>query len=247
MMKLFSLIGILVSVVFLGYKGNVVKNIKSVSKGKEEKYYYKSLTLAKENRLLKQKISTLNFNYQKMKSKNHYLKMKVSKNSPVSVSKRKIASYAPVTKFSFDSSDKDFVQDEIYQWGEYKLYTIALREYKLKNFEKSSQFFVELINQYPESKYLNESVLLKSAFSCYQTKTYYKQAINILDLMLRKHPHSKHYLKAKLWRGLSYFHSGNFKEFYSSVEEFRKKYRNTKEWSILRNYYEKIIVRSQNI
>jgi hypothetical protein len=33
---------------------------------------------------------------------------------------------------------------------------------------------------------------------------------------------------------------GEKKKFYATVEEFRKKYRNTNEWKILSSYYENI-------
>lgn len=46
---------------------------------------------------------------------------------------------------------------------------------------------------------------------------------------------------------LASFQQGDFKDFTETVEEFRKKYRNTKEWEIIRKHYEKIVVRSQNI
>lgn len=122
-----------------------------------------------------------------------------------------IASFQPIESIKRNGRGIDHVQYDIYKWGEYKLYTIANREYKLKNYTKASQFYIELINQYPESKYLSEETLMRSAFSCYQTGEYYKQAKNVLDYLLRKYPHTKHFLKAKLWRASLHFSKATLK------------------------------------
>jgi TolA-binding protein len=210
---------------------------------KSEKYYYQSLQLAKKNRELMVKVSELNHELNNEKTKNHYLKVKMDNEQ--GEAQRDLASFMPVKKLTIEGDAKDYVQYDIYKWGEQKLFSIGNREYKLKNYDKASQFYVELINQHPDSKHLTESMLMKSAFSCYQSKKYYSQAIDILDMLLKRFPHSEHYLKAKLWRGLSELQLGNFKKFFASVDEFRKKYRNTREWAIIRNYYEKIIVKSE--
>ncbi len=249
-MKAFLFVWLATFFTYFSYKGyNLDRSVFFGGSDREERYYYKSLLFAKENNELKAKLSRMVHQVQKLKSKNHYLALKLQEKNDRDDqdSGRMIASFTPVREFNLSPEEKDHVQYDIYKWGEYKLYTIANREYNLKNYDKASQFYVELINQYPDSDYLSESMLLKSAYACYRTGKYYKQAINVLDLLLRRYPHSKHYKKAKLWRGLSYFHTGDFGEFHATVEEFRVKYRNAKEWEILRRYYEKIIVRSQKL
>ncbi len=248
-MKAFLFVWLTTFFVYFSYKGYNLDRSVFTGSDREEQYYYKSLLFAKENTELKAQLSRMVHEVQKLKSKNHYLTLKLEEKNEIGQASlgRSLASFTPVRKLNLATSDTDHVQYDIYKWGEYKLYTIANREYNLKNYDKASQFYVELINQYPDSDYLSESLLLKSAYSCYRTGKYYKQAINVLDLLLRRYPHSKHYKKAKLWRGLSYFHTGDFSEFHATVEEFRVKYRNAKEWEILRQYYEKIIVRAQKL
>ena len=57
---------------------------------------------------------------------------------------------------------------------------------------------------------------------------------------MNQYPTSQYYRSAKLWKSLTYLQMGDKKKFFATVEEFRKKYRNTKEWKILSAYYEKI-------
>ena len=55
-----------------------------------------------------------------------------------------------------------------------------------------------------------------------------------------KYPTSSYYRSAKLWVALTHMKLGDKQKFFATVEEFRKKYRNTNEWKILSAYYEKI-------
>jgi outer membrane protein assembly factor BamD (BamD/ComL family) len=57
---------------------------------------------------------------------------------------------------------------------------------------------------------------------------------------MKQYPTSQYYRSAKLWVALTNLKLGEKKKFFATVEEFRKKYRNTNEWKILSNYYEKI-------
>jgi len=40
---------------------------------------------------------------------------------------------------------------------------------------------------------------------------------------------------------LTYLQLGDDQKFFTTVEEFRKKYRNTEEWKVLSPHYEKIV------
>ena len=55
---------------------------------------------------------------------------------------------------------------------------------------------------------------------------------------MKRYPRSSYRRGAKLWLALSHFHLGDEKKFMNTVDEFRRKYRNTKEWKVLSQYYE---------
>lgn len=132
--------------------------------------YYKSLLLSKKNAELTAKLNRVQYSLKKLESQNYYLKMNGSQVSSYGTvnSGRGLASVETGPKsLQLEYDGKDHVQYDIYRWGEYKLNSIANREYSLQNYEKASQFYIELINQYPKSNYLSESMLLKSAYSCY--------------------------------------------------------------------------------
>ncbi len=57
---------------------------------------------------------------------------------------------------------------------------------------------------------------------------------------MSQYPTSKFFRSAKLWSSLTHLKMGNKDRFMATVEEFRKKYRNSPEWKILSKYYESI-------
>jgi outer membrane protein assembly factor BamD (BamD/ComL family) len=212
---------------------------------KEELYYYKSLQLAKDVRLLKSQVSSKNFEIEQLKSKNQFYKVKLT-----AYEKDKHRSIASINESALDElKTKNYgkkVDFDIYKWSEYKLYTVGSNFFKKSNYEKSAHYFLTLLKHYPESKYINEDLLMTTGLSCYKSKKYFQEAIVVFDYLMKKYPKSKLRLQAKLWQGLSFFQLKQNREFVTIIEEFRKKYRNTKEWKILSNYYEKIIVSSEN-
>jgi TolA-binding protein len=193
------------------------------------KYEMASLTLAKENRELKSKLRKVNFDLATYRTKNDFLQIKLNKETK----SRKIAS---IPKKNY----KDLVNYDVYKWSEEKLIGIGGKEFHFKNFEKSAQFYNELIKRFPKSKILNDKVLFAAGLSAYESGKHYKWAVTHLKSLVKNYPKSKFYRGAKLWLALSKLNQGDKKYFYHTVEEFRQKYRNTNEWKILSRHYETI-------
>ncbi len=189
-----------------------------------------ALNLSKENRELRTRISSLEFDVQQFKSKISYLKLKVEKKS----ASRKIASIAPKQSFG-----QDMVQFTTYKWTPSQLKSVADESFAKKDYKKSAQYFYSLVKQYPGHKYIKDDVLFKAGVSAYETHEYYDQAVEMLSRIVADYPTSRHYRGAKLWLSLAELKKGNKDFFFKTVEEFRKKYRNTAEWKIIsRHYYE---------
>lgn len=203
------------------------------SKAKVINNYEKvALNLSKENRSLRTKITSLEFDIQQMKSKISYLKLKVEKQKAPS---RKIASIAPKAPVFKD----DMVQFTTYKWTPSQLKSVAEESFQSKNYKKSAQYFYSLIKNYPGHDFIKDDALFKAGVSAYESHQYYDQSIEMLSQIVDNYPTSKHYRGAKLWLSLAQLKKGNKDFFFETVEEFRKKYRNTAEWKIIsRHYYE---------
>jgi TolA-binding protein len=195
-------------------------------------YERASLHLAKENRHLKIELGQLQFKTQQLKSKNSFLALQLEKKNKKN---RKIASIADV------SPANDLVKFNVYKWTPKQVLAVAEKEFEKKNFKKSAQFFQTFITKFPKNQNIDDQLLFQSGVASYKSGEYYGWANTNLKRLIKEYPTSKFYRGAKLWLGLTLLNDGKDDEFFSIVEEFRKKYRNTSEWKILSAHYEKIL------
>ena len=187
----------------------------------------KSLELAKENRELRAKVSDLTYKMNQLESKSKYF---------ASQAQGKSRSIASVPKMNPD----DLVNYEVYKWSPEKLLAIGEKELHFKNYEKSAQFYNELIDRFPKHEIVNDRVLFGAGVAAFETGKRFDWSEKHLASLVKNHPKSQFYRGAKLWLALSQYQQGDHKKFLETVEEFRLKYRNTEEWKILSRYYEDI-------
>lgn len=210
---------------------------KSVLSKIETQYQYeaKALNLAKENRLLKNKISDLQYQIAEIESKNKYFMSNNAekKADPAASASRAVASI-PKTNVN------DLVNYEVYKWTPEKLLAIGEKELHFKNYEKSAQYYNELVERFPDHKLVSDRVLFGAGVSAFETGKRFDWSEKHLDRLVKKYPNSEFYRGAKLWLALAQFNQGEDQKFLATVEEFRLKYRNTEEWKILSRYYEDI-------
>ena len=192
----------------------------------------KSLSLAKENRLLNAKLSELHFRVSELESKNKFLSAQMQP-AAFESPKREIAS---IPKQSAD----DLVNFDVYKWTPDKLLAIGEKELHFKNYEKSAQFYNELIQRFPKHELVSDRVLFGAGVAAFETGKRYDWSEKHLDQLVKNHPKSEFYRGAKLWLALAQYNQGEHEKFLTTVEEFRLKYRNTEEWKILSRYYEDI-------
>jgi tetratricopeptide (TPR) repeat protein len=192
-------------------------------------YERKALALAKENRLLLTKISDLEFEISELKAKSKFLSA-APKEAAV---ERKIASI-PKT------DTNDLVNYDVYKWTPDKLLAIGEKEFHFKNYEKSAQFYHELIHRFPKHEIVSDRVLFGAGVAAFETGKRYDWSERYLSRLVTDYPKSEFYRGAKLWLALSQYNQGNHDKFLKTVEEFRLKYRNTDEWKLLSRYYEDI-------
>ncbi len=190
-------------------------------------YEKKSLELAKENRELRAKISDLAYKMNELESKNKYFASQASGKS------RSIASVPQM-------NPDDLVNYEVYKWAPEKLLAIGEKELHFKNYEKSAQFYNELVERFPKHEIVDDRVLFGAGVAAFETGKRFDWSEKHLTRLVSHHPKSEFYRGAKLWLALSQYQQGDHKKFLATVEEFRLKYRNTEEWKILSRYYEDI-------
>lgn len=203
----------------------------------------RGLALSKENRGLMLKISNLKDDINSLKNQNHYLKIQVDKmksSGTNTIAQRTIASVAPVT------NKNDLVRFDVYKWKPAQMLGVAESEFESKNFEKSAQFFQAYANHFSTKENYNDSFLFQAGVAAFESHKHYDWAVKHFDHLVKLYPTSKFYRGAKLWRALAFLKLGDNNKFFKSVEEFRKKYRNTSEWKILRPHYESIIQKHKN-
>lgn len=228
------------------------------------KYENVALKLAKENRELHSEVKRLEFEIQKLKQETGFKTMAKSeghKNSHGAVEghanshgdahavasshgdheskstpSRSVASVMPADL----NVKKDLVEFKTYKWSADDMLKIADKEFKEKKFEKAAQFYTSLINYYPDFKHLDDEFYFKAGISAYESGEHHEWTLKHFTVLMDKWPTSQYFRSAKLWVALTHMKMGDKKKFFTTVEEFRKKYRNTKEWSILSSYYEKI-------
>lgn len=207
---------------------------KTVMKKWQAQYEFenKALALAKENRVLTAKMSELNFKISELESKNKYLAAQ-NKAPATTGAKREIASIPK-------NNPEDLVSFDVYKWTPEKLLAIGEKELHFKNYEKSAQFYNELIHRFPKHELVSDRVLFGAGVAAFETGKRYDWTEKHLERLVKNHPKSEFYRGAKLWLALAQYNQGEHQKFLATVEEFRLKYRNTEEWKILSRYYEDI-------
>jgi TolA-binding protein len=191
-----------------------------------------ALNLAKENRLLKTRISNLEYEIQVVKAENNFLKIKEAKANKKS---RGIASLSPALNVK-----NDLVKQKTFKWKPSQMLSIGLAEFKAGNYEKSAQFLANYEALNPNSQAIDDKFLYTLGVSAFNSGKHYDWAEKYLKTLIDKFPTSQYFRGAKLWRGLSFHKLGKDEEFFRVVDEFRLKYRNTNEWGILRDHYDEI-------
>lgn len=201
-------------------------------------YEKKSLELAKRNRELSSRITDLEYQVQTLNSKNKFLTIQLDKFQNKKKAERKIASVAPTKILK-----NDLVKNHIYNWSPSQLLAIGEKELIKKNFEKSAQYFHTYLAMEETHKTVSDDILFQSGIAAYESGKYYDWSKKYFKRIITEYPTSKYYRGAKLWHALASFKQGDTQAFYGTVEEFRKKYKNTPEWDILRGHYEEITLK----
>lgn len=200
-----------------------------------------SLRLARENRDLNAEITRLRSEIQTLKSEKNYLQIKLDKYEEKSLAgtttqtERKIASVAPIRP------ENDLVKFDVYKWTPTQVLSMAEKEFENKNFEKSAQFFTSFREHFPEHKEVDDHFLFQAGVAAFESGNHPEWTLHHLETLVKAYPTSQYYRGAKLWMALTYLQLGEEQKFFTTVEEFRKKYRNTEEWKVLSPHYEKIV------
>lgn len=211
-------------------------------------YEQVSLKLARENRELNAHVKRLEFEVEKLKQEKSFIELKTIGKTKTEESTHEVAdhsekghgrSVASVAPAAGDGK-KDYVEFKTYKWHADDLMKIADKEFKEKNYEKAAQFYTSMISNYPGHKSVTDEFYFKAGIASFESGAHHEWTLEHFSALMNKYPTSQYYRSAKLWIALTHLKLGEKKKFYSTVEEFRKKYRNTNEWKILSSYYEKI-------
>jgi outer membrane protein assembly factor BamD (BamD/ComL family) len=195
-----------------------------------------ALGLSKENRELKAEISRLRFKIQNLKSEKNYIQIQLDKlKSPKKAANRSLAS---VQKMNVKN---DLVKFDVYKWSPGQMVAMAEKEFSAKNFEKSAQFFTSFMKQFPKHERINDHLLFKAGMAAFESGEHSNWVMDYMGKLVKDYPTSKFYRGAKLWMALTHLQNGDKDRFFLTVEEFRKKYRNTEEWKVLSQHYENIV------
>ena len=209
------------------------------------KYENVALKLAKENRELHAEVKRLEFEIQKLKQETGFKTVAkaggghgdaAAHGAEHAAPSRSIASVKPMAL----EVKKDMVEYKTYKWSADDMVKIADKEFKAKNFEKAAQFYTSLVTYYPDFKHLDDEFYFKAGISAYESGEHHEWTLKHFSVLMEKWPTSQYYRSAKLWVALTHMKMGEKQKFFATVEEFRKKYRNTNEWKILSSYYENI-------
>lgn len=194
---------------------------------------YEIKKIKEENVQLKVKLKKMEFTIARYEEQNH------SKNKDTH---REIASEKEVFKIVPEGTKiKDHVQQDVYHWSAGKLFSLSEKEFQLKNHVASSQYGLTLLNENDSFELLDEHFYFRLGVSCIDSGLYLQEGVTVLNTLLKKFPESPLIVKAKLWRGLAFHRMNNKDEFLAMMEEFKTKYRNTKEWTVLKSIYERSI------
>lgn len=229
---------------------NMGVDVKSIEKKAAliNKYEMVALQLAKENRELHAKVKRLEFDIQKLKQDKAFIDSKKAAvaahpNSALGSAHAPAAHAAPsrgIASVPVVDVTKDLVEFKTYKWSAEDMLKIADKEFKSKNFEKAAQFYTSLASYYPDHKKIDDEFLFKAGISSYESGSHHDWTLKHFEALMHTYPTSTYYRSAKLWVALTHMKLGQKEKFFATVEEFRKKYRNTNEWKILSSYYEKI-------
>lgn len=192
-----------------------------------------AMTLSKENRKLQAEISRLEFEIQSLKSRNSYLELKLEEKKKKT--QRTIASVGPVMP------KNNMVKFDVYKWTPEQMLSTAEKEFEKKNFEKSAQFFHSMALNFKGSKLINDKFYFQAGVAAYESGKHDEWTIYHMTKLIENYPTSEFYRGAKLWMAMTHLKQGQKQKFFNTVEEFRRKYKNTKEWDILKGHYEKIV------
>lgn len=187
------------------------------------RFEFATYELNKENRKLKSDIEKLKYDMKALEAKNSFLEIKLGEKQ------RSVASV------KVDAND--LVQYDIYKWSVKEMISVAQKEYKNKNFEKSSQFYHSVIEKFSKDKLVTPEIIYQSGMASFKAKKY-DWTIQHMNQVVTNYPTSKFFRGAKLWSAMAHHEQGSKDKFFSTVEEFRLKYRNTDEWKILSKHYE---------
>jgi tetratricopeptide (TPR) repeat protein len=154
--------------------------------------------------------------------------------------KREVASIPSHGQVKEEKEEKDFVEFKTYKWHAEDMEQIANKEFKEKHYEKAAQFYHSILENYPHFKGVNDEFYFKAGIASFETENHHEWTLDYFETLMTKYPTSQYFRSAKLWVALTHMKLGEKKKFFATVEEFRKKYRNTNEWKILSSYYEKI-------
>ncbi len=190
-------------------------------------YEYKALELSKQLRVMERENQQLRSEISQLKAEKEHLALSKSDK------KRTIASIPA-------NNPNDLVHFELYKWSAEKLLGVGAQALHFKKYDKSAQFYNALLKHYPNNKVINDKVLFEAGVAAYESKLHYDWAENHFHAIVRNYPKSKYFRGAKLWLALSHFYQGDKEKFVDTVDEFRKKYRNTNEWKVLSKYYEEL-------
>jgi len=204
---------------------------------KINRYEVASLHLSRENRELKTKVSHLLDEIQTLKSEKNFLSIKLDKyeKKDAPTQSRNIASIGRL------KPKNDLVKFDVYKWTPSQMLAMAEKEFEGKNFEKSAQFFTTFKERFPGHERVDDHFLFQAGVAAFETGKHPEWTLEHLESLVKAYPTSQYYRGAKLWMALTYLQLGQEQKFFNTVEEFRKKYRNTEEWKVLSPHYEKIV------
>ncbi|MDH4468994.1 MAG: hypothetical protein QE271_13125 [Bacteriovoracaceae bacterium] len=201
------------------------------------------IQLKQENEILKTKLAHMTGVYEDLRFEMEKMQSKGSAGEEMSG--RSLASIAPSSlKFSpkrkHNSTDiADFVQQDTYQWNSEKLLTYFHKHWNLKQYLEAAQFGLTLFFQPGGAKNFKEIDLFQLGVASIEGQVYLDEGLQVLTNYITHYPKSRYYIRAKLWMALAQYKLGHVSEFHTSLQEFKDKYRNTQEWDILSNLYQK--------
>ena len=220
----FSINAALLGVVFFGVAGSFISRAKKINN-----YERVSLSLIKQNNILKKKIQDYEFKLKKYENENSILALKLEDKIL-----RRPASYEPV------DPKNDLVELKTYRWDFSQLWSSAKESFVKKDYVRSAQYYQTILTAFPQHEKINDQLIYNAGVAAFESRVYDDWAKRNFEKLVEEFPTSEHLRGAKLWIGLVDLRKGEKKKFFNVVEEFRKKYRNTKEWELISGHYYEI-------